>query len=170
MFLLLPQCMLIFPWLGKIYVLILVWQSFLLLSFLQFCYWFCLNSWDTTGASTKNILVAGRLQSVIFVESSFVHQFFHKLRRSLTSGGLFLQLIEEAPNPSNVLYPTEVKDAFWPIYVSVSNFHFQPEEWPVVLGWIQCCSDIHNRPLWNHVKWRSILCGDLSWENFHCSI
>ena len=62
--------------------------------------------------------------------------FFLGLRRSLTSGGFFLQLIDGAPNPCNVLYLTEVIDFPWPIYISVADCPFQPEEWPVVLRWI----------------------------------
>ena len=132
LFMLLPQCMLLCPWEGKIYVPILVWQYFLLSSFLQFCYWFRLNSQDTTGASTKNISVAGRLHSGTFVERSLVHHSCLEFRRSLTLGGLFPHLIDKAPNPCSVLYPTKVKDAFWPIYISIVDCHFQPEEWPVV--------------------------------------
>ena len=30
--------------------------------------------------------------------------------------------------------------------------------------------DIHNRLIWNHVKQRSMVCGDISQENCHCSI
>ena len=133
---LLPQCMLLRIWEGKNHVLILVWQYFMLSSFLQFCYWFHLNPWDNTGASTKNISETRRLHSVTFLESSLVHQSCLKLRHRLNPGVLFLQMIDKAPNPCNVLYLTEVKDAFWPIYISVADFHFQPEEWPVVLGWI----------------------------------
>ena len=133
---LLPQCMLLHIWEGKNHVLIIVWQYFLLSSFLQFCYWFHLNPWDTTGASTNNISETGRLHSGTFVERSLVHRSCLESRHSLNSGGLFLQLIDEAPNPCNVLYLTELKDAFWPIYISVADCHFQPEEWPVVIGWI----------------------------------
>ena len=39
-----------------------------------------------------------------------------------------LQLIDEAPNPCKVLYPTDLKDTFWPIYIYVAGFHFQLEE------------------------------------------
>ena len=55
---------------------------------------------------------SGGLHSYTFVERSLVHQSCLELRHSLTSGGIFLQLIDEAPNPCNVLYPMEVKDAF----------------------------------------------------------
>ena len=91
------------PWEGKVYFLILFLQSFLLLSFLQFCYWFPLNSRETIGASTNKISVTGRLHSGTFVESSLVYQSCLEVRRSLTSGGLFLQLIDEAPSLCNVL-------------------------------------------------------------------
>ena len=84
----------------------------------------------------KNISVTGRLYSGTFGERSLVHQIFLEFWRSLTSGGFFLQLIDKAPNLCNVLYLTEVIDFFWPIYISIADCHFQPEEWPVVLGWI----------------------------------
>ena len=136
LFMLLPQCMLLFPWEGKIYVLIPVWQYFLLSYFLKFCYWFRLNSRDTPCASTKNISVAGMLHSGTFVARSLVNQSCLELQCSLTSGGFFLQLIEKNPNPCNLLYLTEVKYAFWIIYIFVADCHFQPEKWPVVLGFI----------------------------------
>ena len=60
----------------------------------------------------KNILVTGRVKSSNFVDRSLVHQICLESRRSLTSGGLFLKLIDEATNTCNVLYLTEVKDAF----------------------------------------------------------
>ena len=116
----------ILPWEVKIYVLFF-WQCFLLLSFLKLCNWFCLNSWDTTGASAKNISVAGRLHSGKFLGRSLIQQSPHESRRSLTSGGFFLQLIDKAPNPCNPIYPSEVKDTLLPIYISVADCHFQPE-------------------------------------------
>ena len=137
LFLLLPQCMILRPWEGNIYVLILVWQYFLLSSFLQFCYWFRLNSRDTTGASTKNISVARRLHPVNFVERYLLHQSCLELlvqldfRRILSSTDLTKLPIRVMSST-----PTEVKYAFWPIYISVADCHFQPEEWPVVIGFI----------------------------------
>ena len=121
-------------WEGKNHVLIIVRQYFTLSFFLQFCYWFHLNLWDTTGTSTNNISETVILNSGTFVDRYLVHQSCLESRHSLTSGGLFLQLIDEVPNPCNVLYLTELKDAFWPIYISVADCHFQPEEWPAFLG------------------------------------
>ena len=61
---------------------------------------------------SKNIEVAGRLNAGTFLERSLVHQSFHEFWRNLTSGGYCLQLIDESPNMFNLLYMTEVKDAF----------------------------------------------------------
>ena len=80
--------------------------------------------------------MTGRVHSGTFIERSLVHQSCLESRRSLTSGRFFLQLVDEATNTCNVLYLTEVKDAFWPIYTYVADFHSQLYEWPVVLGWI----------------------------------
>ena len=132
----LQQCMILCPWEGKFYFLIFVWEYFLISSFLHFCCWFCLNSWDTKGASAKKFSVAGRLHSGNFVEWYLVHQSRHESRCSLDSVGLFLQLIEKDPNLCNLLYPPDIKDTFWPINISVSDCHFKPVEWTVVLGWI----------------------------------
>ena len=41
---------------------------------------------------------------------------------------------------------------------------------PLFLDGFQCCCDLHNRPIRNLVKWRSLACGDIYWENFHYSI
>ena len=38
------------------------------------------------------------------------------------------------------------------------------------LDGFQCCCDIQNLPIWNLVKWRSLVCGYISRENFHYSI
>ena len=80
--------------------------------------------------------MTGRVHSSTFVERSLVQQNCLESRHRLTSVGLFLQLIDESPNSCHVLYLTEVKDVFWPIYISVADCHFQAEGWPVVLGWI----------------------------------
>ena len=145
------------------------WQYFILSSFLQLCYWFCLNSWDTTGASAKNISVAGRLHSSNFIERSSVNQRRHKSRCSLTLGGFFPQLIDEAPNTGNLLYQTEVKDTFWTIYMLLIVIFNQRSD-QLFLYVLQCYCDIHNLPIRNLVKWRSLACGYLSRDNFHCSI
>ena len=72
--------------------------------------------------------MTGRVHSGTFVERYLVHQICLQLWRRLTSGGLVLQMIDEDPNPCNVLYLTEVKDDFLPISISVADCHFQPEE------------------------------------------
>ena len=81
-------------------------KIFSVIVFLHFCYWFCLNSWDNTGASAKNILVSERFYSYTFVERFLVHQSCYELRRSFNQGGLFLQLIDESTNTCNLLYTT----------------------------------------------------------------
>ena len=129
-----PKCMLPSCWEGKFAVLIFL-TIFLISSFFHFCYWF-LNSWDTKGTSVNNISVTERLHSSNFVEWYLVHQSHHEFRCSLTLGGLSLQLIDKYPNPCNLLYLTELKDTFWPIYISIADCHFEPEERPVVFVWI----------------------------------
>ena len=67
---------------------------------------------NSLSLESKNISVTGRVYSGTFGERSLVHKSFLESRRSLTSGGFFLQLIDEAPNPCNVLYLMEVIDFF----------------------------------------------------------
>ena len=87
----------------------------------------------------KNISVAGGLHSGNFIERSLVQKIVLDLRPSSTSGGLFSQLIDEAPNLCNVLYPTEVNMLYDPSIYLLLIVIFNHRSDPLFLDVSQVC-------------------------------
>ena len=105
--------MLLSPWECNIYVLILGWKYFSLSSFLQFCYWFRLSSWYTTGDSTEKHFSDGKITFMYICREVFgTPKFVLNYDAAWLQEDYFLEPIDKALNPCNVFYPEGSKGYF----------------------------------------------------------